>query len=441
VSVFRNFERRETYLSRPHRELERFLQRKRLALREEKMDALKLPEETRILLREPLNKNNSGQRHFYKQYDPQLRFTDAEFRAWLTLQDRATLERLERETAGGGPELEKAVIVVDSGLPPRNAHILDRGSVRAKKDQVPFGFLSVLSRGKEPHVSGASRRRALAEWLTDPESGAGNLLARVVVNRMWQHHFGEGLVRTPNDFGLQGDAPSHPELLDWLASELIRSGWRLKPIHKLIIMSSAYRQGAGSNPQKLAADPENRLLSRRRPVKLQGEVLRDSILSVSGSLNAKMFGPAVRPPIPESATATRSASKWPKDLKEGPEVWRRTIYVFNKRSIRIPWLETFDAPDWISSCGRRVPTTVPTQALTLLNDPFVREQSRRFAERIRSEEPADAHAQVNRAYRLAVGRAPSQSEEGDSVQFLQQGGRLPDFCHVLLTLNEFLYVD
>jgi len=281
----------------------------------------------------------------------------------------------------------------------------------------------------------------------DPEHGAGHLLARVIVNRLWQHHFGEGLVRTPNDFGLQGDKPSHPELLDYLAQELIRSGWRLKTIHRMIVTSAAYRLSTRVDENAAKVDPDNRLLSRRRPMRIEAEILRDSILAVSGSLNRQMYGPGVRPPIPPEATLTRSRDKWPKDAVDGPETWRRSVYIFNKRAIRYPWLETFDAPDGILSCGLRVPTTVPTQSLALLNDSFVRKQADIFAARLVALAPVSSRERVERAYQIALGRRPSPAELDHSLTFLSapEGGteidRLTDFSHTLITLNEFFYVD
>jgi len=274
----------------------------------------------------------------------------------------------------------------------------------------------------------------------------------VIVNRLWQHNFGEGLVGTANDFGLQGDKPTHPALLEWLAGELVRNGWRLKPIQRLILNSAAYRLSTKFDEGNSRIDPDNKLLWRRRPLRLEAEALRDEILAVSGTLNDTMYGPAIRPYIPTEATVTRSKDKWsPKDkaIVEGPDVWRRSIYIFAKRTVRLPWLETFDAPDWTTSCGRRVPTTVPTQALSLMNDPFIREQARHFAARVLSEAPEGQPAQVNRAYELALGRAPSSSERDAALSFLGSPDpdsevtrrRLVNFCQVLFTLNEFMFVE
>src|SRR5579862_1193556 len=265
AAAFRNYDRTETFLSRPHRELERMLAARRAALRESKMEAAAIPEDMRVLLRAKLDKDNSGQKAAFDKYDALLRFSDDEFYAWLTLSDNATLARLRDEVAEAeknlGAEPPRSFVIVDSQPKPMGAYLLARGSVRNKTELVPFGFLSVLSNGREPEQYRAGvmqkaaatsyQRSALAEWLVDTEHGAGALLARVIVNRLWQHHFGEGLVRTPNDFGSQGERPSHPELLDWLARELIRGGWRLKPIHKLILSSAVYRLSAVATPESI----------------------------------------------------------------------------------------------------------------------------------------------------------------------------------------------
>ena len=454
AAAFRNYDRTETFLSRPHRELERMLAARRAALRESKMDAAAIPEDMRVLLRAKLDKDNSGQKAAFDKYDSPLRFSDDDFHAWLTPSDKETLARLRGAVAEAektlGADPPRSFVIVDSQPKPMGAYLLARGSVRNKTELVPFGFLSVLSNGREPEQYRASvmreamptsyQRSALAEWLVDEEHGAGALLARVIVNRIWQHHFGEGLVRTPNDFGSQGERPSHPELLDWLAGELIRGGWRLKPIHRLILNSAVYRMSAVAAPESVRLDPENRLWAHRRPLQLEAESLRDSILAVSGSLNRQMFGPPVRPPIAPEAINSRSADRWPKNAVDGPDTWRRSVYVFAKRSIRLPMLETFDAPDSNTSCGRRVPTTAPTQALMLMNDSFVREQAERFARRVAAEAPESAASQIQRAYQLALGREAGRTEMQSALRFLSSGS-LTDLCHVLFTLNEFMFVD
>ena len=288
------------------------------------------------------------------------------------------------------------------------------------------------------------QRAALAEWLTDVEQGAGGLVARVAVNRIWQHHFGEGLSRTPDDFGTQGDRPAHPELLDWLAGELVQGGWRLKPLQRRIVMSHAYRLATTHDAAKAAVDPENRLLWHRRPIRLEAEAIRDAMLAVSGRLSEKLYGPSFRPPIPAEAIATRSKDAYPTDIRDGPSSWRRSVYAFTKRSVPNPFVEMFDFPESTAACGRRNATAVPTQNLLLLNDPFVRARAGDLANRVSKEAGPDTEGCVRRAYSLALGRMPSDSEVNLADEFLSKHSSpesLADFCHVIFTLNEFLYVD
>lgn len=333
---------------------------------------------------------------------------------------------------------------------PVKAYLLGRGDPTKKKEELLVGFLSVLSddptyaRWTASADGPVHPRVAMANWLCDVERGAGRLLARVIVNRLWKHHFGEGLVRTPSDVGRQGEAPTHPELLDWLAGRLIAHGWRLKPIHRLILLSNTYRLGlAAGNPP---AD-QARWWSHRRPQRIEAEILRDSILAVSGQLRTTMCGPAVKAWIPEGARTGRDKDFLARPAKDGPEQWRRSIYLFIKRSVALPFAEVFDAPPASSSCGKRLPSTVATQALTLLNDPFVRNQARLFAERLRSEAGDGVEARVDHAVWLALGRAPTPDERLDLIDHLREDSqeladqRLIDLCHLLFTLNEFIYVD
>jgi hypothetical protein len=458
AAIFRNIDREIKPLSQAHWIYDRWLKRKQAQLREEKMEALHIPDDDRDLLRYPLRSNNSGQKAAYRDWDGKLKYTEEEFSAWLGEEGRAERMKLRQAVVeaegrlGGTPE--KATFFVDSSAQPVPSFLLMRGEVTRKQEPVQFGFLSVMLNGKSPEdyrksvcrsgVDSTFRRSALAEWMLDTEHGAGALLARVIVNRLWFHHFGQGLVRTPDDFGVQGEAPSHPELLDWLARELIRSGWRLKHIHKLIVSSATYAEADEYNDSKARMDPENRLLWTRRPLRLEAEVLRDAILAVSGSLNPQMFGPPVRPFIPKTAMATRTLDPWP-EVKDGPDSWRRSIYIFSKRSIRLPMLEAFDAPDPATTCGRRLTTTLATQALVLLNDGFVRNQATLFSERVKATAGPEAGPEIRTAYRFALAREPSAAELESGRKFLQSGGdpadALVDLCHVLFTLNEFTYVD
>lgn len=351
------------------------------------------------------------------------------------------------------PELTK-VLVCAEGYPAVRMHtqggdffsetyFLSRGSTDVKRGVATPGFLQVLL--KDPNAeknwsyqppAGAKfsgRRRALAQWMTDPDQGAGRLLARVIVNRLWQHHFGQGLVATPNDFGVQGARPSHPELLDWLAAELIRGGWKMKPLHQFIMMSAAYQQDTHLDAAKLKADPSNSLLSRRVPQRLEAESIRDSLLFVSGLLDTNMLGPGT---LDESSH-------------------RRSIYFTVKRSSLIPAMQAFDAPEPLVSQATRPITTVAPQALLLMNSEQMRSWSEAFAKRSAPLSDSSLSDAVSQAYGLALNRAPTKLERADAIAFIdQQINRyhahqksdaremaLTDFAQVVLSLNEFIYVD
>jgi hypothetical protein len=348
-----------------------------------------------------------------------------------------------------------------------------------------LGFLTVLTRGKTPaeYFEAARRegppdrstlqRRALADWITDIEHGAGALLARVMVNRVWQHHFGEGLARTVSDFGVRGEQPTHPDLLEWLAHDFVAGDWRLKRLHRLILTSSVYLESASFDAASAELDPDNRLLWRRRPQRLESEILRDTMLSVSGTLNLEPFGPAFKPPIPAEAIVARNAKDpYPQDARDTPATRRRTVYMFHKRVVQHPLMQVFDGPDAAVSCGRRSCTTVAPQALALLNDPLLRDWAVDFARRLvaqagekpvgRVPRPGARSAQeewVDRGFRLALSRAPTEAELAASLEFLesQLQGRaardkalagdelriqaLADFCQTLFSTNEFAYAD
>ena len=323
-------------------------------------------------------------------------------------------------------------------------HVLIRGNPQAKGEQVEAGFPEVLSPpGRKP----AAGRLALAEWLTDPNNP---LTTRVLVNRLWQHHFGRGIVPTPNDFGRLGEAPTHPELLDWLASEFIASGWRVKPLHRLFLTSSAYRMSSQAEPGALAVDPANLLFWRFNMRRLTAEEVRDSILAVCGNLNGRAGGPGVYPRLPREVLATqdRPGRGWVPSPPE--EAARRSIYVHVKRSLLLPQLTQFDLADTDQSCPARFTTTVPTQALLMLNDEFTNEQARLFAQRLTEESPGGLEAQVTRAVRLVTGRVPAADEVNQDVGFvrsLQRGHGLSGqealrfYCLLLLNTNEFIYLD
>ncbi len=353
----------------------------------------------------------------------------------------------------------------------RESWYFRRADFYDRRTSVQLGFIAALTNGKTPEEyweaaraegprqDSTNQRRAVAEWVTDTQHGAGMLLARVIVNRLWQHHFGEAMVPTVGDFGVRAEPPSHPELLEWLAHDLVENGWQLKRLHRLMLTSAAFQQ-TSLVAETPPADPGNRLLWKMRPQRLEAEVLRDSLLMVSGTLNSQPFGPGFKPPIAAEAMLARNEQEpYPENVEDSTEVRRRTVYMFHKRVVPYPLLQAFDKPDAQQCCNRRDNTTVAPQALALLNDPFVRRVSQDFADRLRREVGDDPRAGIERAWMLALARLPSESESEAAYAFLETQVRerierdsnaspedvhrqaLADFCQSVFSLNEFLYVD
>ncbi|MEX0676089.1 MAG: DUF1549 and DUF1553 domain-containing protein [Pirellulales bacterium] len=352
------------------------------------------------------------------------------------------------------PGIEQALCVKEHGRECPPTHVLVRGNAHATGDQVEPGFLTVLSPPEpaivpppEP-VPSTGRRLALARWLTSP---ANPLFARVLVNRIWHYHFGRGIVRSTSDFGFQGTAPTHPELLDWLASEFVAGGWRIKRLHKLIMLSSTYRMSSKTNADALAADPLNNRFWRFDVRRLSAEEIRDSILAVNNSLNRhKMFGPSVYVAIPGEVLAgqSRPGADWGKSSPE--ERARRSIYIHVKRSLVVPMMASFDGADTDASCPVRFVTTQPTQALGMLNSDFVNEQAAVFAKYLRGKAGDDAEAQITLALRRTLQREPTRGEIDRGLRLVstleQKFGLSPEsalerFCVAAYNLNEFMYLD
>ena len=322
------------------------------------------------------------------------------------------------------------------------AYFLHHGDQGSRGKVMEPGFVQVASYSQLPtamppaHHRTSGRRLALANWLTSRDNP---LTARVMANRIWHHHFGRGIVTTLDNFGKTGERPTHPELLDWLALKFMDNSWSIKSMHRLLMTSRAYRMTSGfSSAANERLDADNLFWWRFRAQRLEAEIVRDSILHASGALNLDMAGPAVFPPLPEETLKSMDKGIW-KRQAEGPETWRRSVYVYRKRGLPFPFFEVFDLPDQNLTCGRRNVSTVPTQALTLLHNDFVISQSARMADRVASEAGASKEAQVDRAYRLALGRAPSGAELATGVEFLKDQP-LQGLTHVLLNLNEFVYL-
>jgi hypothetical protein len=443
------------------------------ALRNERIDRLEISNEEKTLLK---NKADDAKtKEVAKKFSAELKIEEKEIRARLSEKERAELEASERELhaveASKPAPMPTAFGFADAGPLPRETFLLARGDFHAKSEPVQLGFLTALTREATPQDywmrarldskrdDSTQQRRAMAEWMTDLDHGAGALVARVIVNRVWQHHFGQGLVRTVNDFGARCDPPTHPELLEWLTSEFVKSGWKIKTLHRLIMNSAVYLQDTTYDAAAAKMDPDDRLLWRRRPSRLEAEVLRDSMLAVSGTLNPAMFGPAVKAPIaPEAIQARNMLDPYPKDIQDTFATHRRSIYIFHKRVVQQPLMQAFDGPDAQASCGRRENTTVAPQALALLNDSIVRASATAFANRTLENAGARVEDQVRWAWLTALGREPTPAELQSSATFIRQQTTkrsarnadeqtnaaklaLADFCQAIFALNEFIYVD
>jgi mono/diheme cytochrome c family protein len=317
---------------------------------------------------------------------------------------------------------------------PGPTHLLVRGDPTRKGPEVLPATVAAVGPKLVLDASAPelNRRAALARWLADP---ANPLPARVMVNRVWHYHFGRGIVATPSDFGFNGAPPSHPELLDWLASTYIAGGWRLKPIHRLIITSATYRQSSRLDPKAQGIDRDNSLLWRMTPRRLEAESLRDAILATSGRLDTRMGGPGYN--IWEPNTNYVAVYKPRAEL--GPDAFRRMVYQFKPRSQPDPTFSAFDCPDGALVAPRRNVSTTALQALNLLNSRFVIQQAAYLAERLEAESGPDPGRQVERGFRLAFGRSPSSSERHAAVSLITSHGSAA-FCRALYNANEFVYV-
>ena len=365
-------------------------------------------------------------------------------------------------------EVPVGIGMTDGGRRAPKTYILSGGAYDAPQQEVLPGFLSMLDPGPATiiapeRIESTGRRTALADWLAAPENP---LTARVIVNRLWHYHFGRGIVGTTSNFGLSGDLPSHPELLDWLATRLISSGWSLKEMHRIVMNSSTYQQSSRHRTSAATADPENKLLWRFPRRRLEGEIIRDAALAVSGLLNPKMGGPSVFPPLPPGMV-TRGGWKVTSDPVERR---RRSIYVFVRRNTRYPMFETFDMPDTHESCPRRSSTTSPLQSLFLLNSELVLEWAQGFAARVLFSAGPERDAQIETAYRLAYSRGPDDGERDTAHDFFARhtgiiadqlaaghelvlptmrpygfdpvdAAVLVDFCHMMLNSSEFVYLN
>jgi len=390
----------------------------------------------------------------------------ADRRAWTELGDA-----MKGLTEGLPPGPDTGSGMTDTGPNPPAVRMLFKGNFASPGEEVGPGFPSIF-RGvlppfdPRPTSTTSGRRKALAGWLTRPDHP---LTARVMVNRLWQNHFGHGIVPTPSDFGTQGVEPTHPELLDWLATEFVARGWGLKAMHRLMVTSATYRQSSTPPEKTLTEDPDNTLFSRMFRRRLEGEAVRDALLAAAGRLDGRVGGPSVFPDLPPGVETRGGWTRSPSESDRN----RRSVYVFVRRNLKYPLFDAFDAPDTNTTCPERNVTVNAPQALMLLNSALVLDQARALAGRVLASAGGardDPKALVSRAYRLALSRAPLPAELARGQTFLEeqpgllsaragdpktldlpspapdgygpaQGAALVDYCHVLLNLNEFVFVD
>jgi hypothetical protein len=432
----------------------------------------RFPEEVRQACLIPPEKRTPYQRMLYVIAKPQIEFDDASLARSLKGEDArqfqelaSEFKELAREKPVGPPV---AQTVMDLGAEAPKTYVLAGGNWEAPKEEVQPGYLTIID-PRPPRIVPPSglhstgRRTALANWLADPHNP---LTARVMVNRIWQHHFGRGIVATPSDFGLMGEKPSDLPLLDYLAASFVESGWSIKQMHRLIMLSSVYQESASYQAAAAAADPDNHLLWRYERHRLESEAIRDSTLFVSGILNLKAGGPGIHPPLPAGSTPPRFG-EW--QVEKGDETNRRSVYVFVKRNLIYPMFAAFDAPNAQETCARRFRTVVPTQSLTLMNDELALEWAQRLAGRVLDDSGLSPQQQIERVYRIVYSRAPKPEEEKAVEAFLDRqtslisarlanqekvpmpipavlsdrvrAGAFVDLCAVLLNSNEFLYIN
>ena len=372
--------------------------------------------------------------------------TPADRQAWTEM--KTGLGKVEKTKPS---PLPVASGMTDTGRTADPIHLLLKGNFHRQAEVIEPGLLSVLSDKKQikPNSTGhatTGTRTALVEWLTSP---GHPLTSRVVVNRIWQQHFGRGIVTTTSDFGTQGMEPSHPELLDWLASNFVSNSWSMKDLHRLMVTSSTYQQSSTPSNQASQDDPDNMLFSHQMRRRLDAEMVRDSVLAVSGRLNPATGGPSVMSPLP----AGIDVKDWVVD-KDASNHRRRSVYMFVKRNIKHPFLEAFDYPDSNLTCPERLVSINAPQALMLLNSDFALDESKALAERLLRNEPnASDSERFKSLWKLCFGRTPTEPEISRLQELAatlrsqrESSGQSPsaiwpDVCHVVLNLNEFVFVD
>ena len=434
--------RRQTLLA-PHRER---LRAERLA---------RLTDDERQWLKAPDDRHPEERRPRVATLRKQVEPKESELKAALEGDAKTRHAELEKQITqinSARREFTTGLLMTDQETRPAETRILVLGDHKRPGQPVVPGFLSILDPNpavipKPANPKTLGRRLALARWIASPDNP---LTARVFVNRLWQQHFGQGLVDTPNDFGLAGSPPSHPELLDWLAAEFVRGGWSVKHLHRTVLLSAAYRQAVEPmvGPPDGGADSSAAAVGfRRSPRRLSAEQLRDALLATSGSLEFVAGGSPVWPDLPaeilqanpafldDNATRTKG---WYPSPRERQSV--RSVFLVQKRTVRVPFMETFDLPENSTSCARRTGSIVAPQALSLLHSPLAVEASQDLAKRVRQEAGNAPEAQVRHVFRITLQREPKPDEREACLKLLRRRS-LPELCRALINLNEFAYVD
>lgn len=407
----------------------------------------KLPPEVLVALQTPAKERSSEQKQLVGKHASER---DKEFAAALSPEERKQIAAHEREIARlreQTPDLPRAYFCFEDSPTPSATFLLLSGRASNLGPEMQPRVPAVLAKAQPvflaPDERTSRRRLTLAKWIASSDNP---LTARVIVNRVWQHHFGEGLVATPSEFGHMGARPTHPELLDWLAHWFVHDAqWSVKKLHRFILESRTYRAASVSSARQREVDPENKFLAHFPYRRLDVETIRDSMLAVSGKLNLKMHGPAVYLPIPATVIEAHTDKEQAWHVSSEPDIYRRTVYAYVKRTLLVPMLEVLDFCDTVNSSEKRNITSIAPQALTLYNGEFVNQQSRFFAQRLRDEAGADPDCQIDRAYRLALCRPPTAEEARSLRRFLEIESAdapleaLVQMCRVILNLNEFVY--
>jgi len=405
----------------------------------------KLADEAQVAHKTPESQRTAAQKEIVDKTNRLLAITPQEILKVMSEADKAkhkTLQdQIKKFDAKKPAPLPVTMGLQDASDKPPKTFLLERGELSHPGEEVQPGYPIILSpdhksvpaRVEATLPASTGRRSVLAGWIAGKDNP---LTARVMVNRLWQHHFGRGLVPTASDFGVRGERPTHPELLDWLATEFAVNGWSLKHLHKLMLLSATYQQSASVSLETRQKDPDNKLFSRMNRLRLEGEIIRDSLLSVSGRLNPRMAGRGVFPPIP--AEVLRGYKGWTTSADPQDHV-RRSVYIFARRNLRFPFLEAFDLPDSNLSCPKRERSTTAPQALALLNASDVMDAAKALAARLAKDATTDEE-RITLAYRLTLGRRPTATEMKLSREFLAQSP-LSELCRALFNVNEFVYID